>query len=462
MEHMNPLDASFLYIEDGITHMHIASCAVFAGPVPDYAQVVEAMASKLPLVPRYRQVVRFVPFELGRPVWEDDPHFRLEYHVRHTALPRPGGPKELRDLMGRLMSQELDRHRPLWEVWMVEGLEDDKWGLVTKIHHCMADGVSGTDLLSVVLDREPVPTPVTVDTWVPAAPSSDLRLMLDAAWRLAVSPYEQGRALRRALRAPRRAVAAAGGTARGLWSLATRLAPTPRTSLVGTISPYRRWTWATADLADIKAIKRAFGGTVNDVILAVITGGFRELLLTRREAVDGLVLRSLVPVSVRSDAQRGQYNNLVSAMFADLPVAIADPVERLAAVREQMQALKQSDQTSAGSALVALGDLAPTGVYGLAERAVMRVLRRVPQHSVNTVTTNVPGPQHPLYLAGRQMVEYLPFVPISYGVRVGVAIVSYNGRVAFGVTGDFDTAPDIDVLADGIEDGITELLKLSG
>jgi diacylglycerol O-acyltransferase len=237
--------------------------------------------------------------------------------------------------------------------------------------------------------------------------------------------------------------------------------PTERTSIVGNIGPNRRWTWAGADLDDLKAIRKSFGGTVNDVILAVIAGGLRDLLIGRGEAVDRIVVRTLVPVSVRREDERGTYNNRVSALFADLPVAISDPLERLKAMGGQMEELKSSHQTLAGESFTALGEYAPAMAVAVGERAAMAILRRMPQHSINTVTTNVPGPQFPLYLAGRQMLEYLPFVPIAHGVRLGVAIVSYNGRVAFGITGDYDTAADIEVLANGISDGIAELRKLA-
>jgi diacylglycerol O-acyltransferase / wax synthase len=461
MDRMNPLDASFLYVEDGITHLHIASCAIFEGAAPAYADLLAAFAAKLPLVPRYRQVVRFVPLQLGRPVWVDDPHFRLEYHLRHTALPAPGGDAELRRLMGRLMSQQLDRHRPMWEAWLVEGLAEGRWALISKIHHCMADGVSGTDLLATVLDRSPKPAAAAaVEPWHPAAPPSALRLVADAMAHLATSPVEQIGALRSMLRAPRQAVSQLVGMVGGMVSYAPRILPTPANSLVGSIGPHRRWTWAAADLAELNAIRHAFGGTINDVVIAVITSGLRDMLRDRGEPVDRLVVRSLAPVSVRSVGERGTVNNRVSAMFADLPVAIEDPVERLEAVSAQMRRLKASHQAEAGEGIVALGGATPPPVIALAERTAMLVLRRVAQHSVNTVTTNVPGPQYPLYLAGRQMVAYLPFVPIAHGMRVGVAIVSYNGRVWFGVTGDYDTAPDIGVLASGIEDAVATLSKL--
>jgi diacylglycerol O-acyltransferase / wax synthase len=458
---MGPLDASFLYLEDGITHLHIAACSIFEGPVPAYQQVVAAIGDKLDRIPRYRQVVRFVPLQLGRPVWVDDPHFNLDYHVRHTALPAPGGREELRHLMGRLMSLELDRRRPLWEAWVVEGLEDGMWALITKIHHCMADGVSGNDLHAAVLDREPLVHESRRGTWTPERPPSDLRLVVDALMGLALSPYEQARAARRVLRTPRRALRQLSEFARGVGSYGRRLAPTGPNPLVGSIGPHRRWTWASTDLDDLKRVRRTFGGTVNDVILTVVAAGLRDMLLGRGESVDRIKVRTLVPVSVRRGDERGTWNNRVSAMLAELPVALEDPVARLSAVTQQMEMLKASHEISAGEIMTALGELTPFVAIVAAERAVMRVLRSLPQHSVNTVTTNVPGPQYPLYLAGRQMLEYLPFVPIAPGVRVGVAIVSYNGKVAFGITGDYDSAPDIDVLGTGIERAVAELVKLT-
>ncbi len=461
MERLSPLDALFLFIEDGTTHMHIASCATFEGPAPEYQRVLAAIADKLAVVPRYRQVVRFVPLQLGPPVWADDPHFRLEYHVRHTALPPPGGDAELRDLMGRLMSQELDRHRPLWEAWMVEALANDRWALIMKIHHSMADGVSGNDLFTVILDRERDTPRTPAGVWRPAPEPSGIHLAADALWRLALIPGEALGALRHATGTPRAALSRLRDVTEGMVSYARRVPPTERSSLVGSIGPHRRWTWASAALDDVKAIRRTFGGTVNDVIVAAVTGGLRELLLSRGEPTDGLVVRTLVPVSVRREGERDTYNNRVSAMFADLPVAIDDAVERLATVREQMAMLKASHQAAAGEGVTALGGFAPSAALALAERATMHILRRVPQHTVNTVITNVPGPQFPLYLAGREMLEYVPFVPITYGMRVGVAIVSYNRKLAFGVTGDYDTVPDIDVLASGINDTIAELMKLT-
>lgn len=454
METMSALDASFLHVEDAVSHMHIGSVGIFEGPPPRQDAVQDAVAAKLHLVPRYRQHVRFPPLALARPIWEDDRHFHLDYHVRRTALPAPGGDEELRTLVGRVMAQKLDRSKPLWEMWIAEGLSDGRWALVNKLHHCMVDGVSGTDLLSVIFDDERRSPATHVPPWEPAPEQSTPRIVGSALAHRATSPYEGVRSLWSATRAPARAVGQAAELARAVTSLRALARPPAGTSLNGSIGPHRRWAWARGRLADVKAIRTEYGGTVNDVVLAVIARGFHDLLLGRGEGVEGRVVRTMVPVSVRTPAERGTYNNKVSAMFADLPVAVADPVERLATVRAQMQDLKESHQAVAGSTLTSLGGFAPSMLLALAGR----VATRTPQRSVNTVTTNVPGPQRAIYFAGHRMLEYFPFVPLAGHVRIGVAIVSYDGALNFGVTGDYETAPDIHVLCDGIEAGIAELL----
>ncbi|MGE0510677.1 MAG: wax ester/triacylglycerol synthase family O-acyltransferase [Acidimicrobiia bacterium] len=455
---MNPLDATFLHVEDSISHMHIASCAVFEGPPPLYPDIVALFRSKLPLVPRYRQRVRFVPGALGRPVWVDDPHFRLDYHVRHTALPPPGSDVDLRNLMGRLMSQPLDRNRPLWETWVVEGLEGDRWALISKIHHCMVDGVSGTDLMTVVLDTSREPTVTAIDTWQPEPEPSDARLVADAILESVVSPYEVARWVRSISRRPRKIASDVSDFVRGASALGGNLRPNSTLSIEGAIGPHRRWTWVEMPLDVVKAARRALGGTINDIVLSAITNGFRELLLSRGEQLDGVVIRSLVPVSVRSSSDR-TFNNQVSAMIAELPVGIASPVERLDAMKAQMAGLKESHQAVAANVITNLAGFAPPVLLTLGLRSAATLVRRMPQRSVNTVTTNVPGPQVPLYACGREMLSYYPFVPLSQGVRIGVAILSYNGKIAFGVTGDWDTTPDLDVMAAGIEHGIHELTE---
>jgi WS/DGAT/MGAT family acyltransferase len=462
-DRMSPADVSFLHIENDVSHMHIGSVGIFEGPFPGYDKVKAMFAGKLPLVPRYRQVVKFVPLELGRPVWVDDPHFNIDYHIRHTALPKPGGEAELRRLVGRVMSQQLDRTKPLWEVWVAEGLENGQWAMVSKTHHCMVDGVSGTDLLSIVMDQSPAGSAPIPDDWHPEPAPSRAKLAADAVAEMARSPYEQMRGLRSATRAPRQALAQLRDVTKGLRSMSTLLRATPESTLNGPIGPHRRHAWATTSVEDIKAIRKGLGGTFNDVVLTAITRGFRDLILSRGESADRVV-RTLVPVSVRPRDTSGRaigdgtLENKVSAMFAELPVGIDDPVERLRAVSAQMDGLKEAKQAVAGEALTAMSGFAPPMLLAMGTR----VATRAPQRNLNTVTTNVPGPQTPLYAAGRKMLASYPFVPLQGSMRVGVAIFSYNGDVYFGITGDYDTAPDIDVLARGIESGMEELLAIAG
>jgi len=457
---MSPLDATFLHVEDGVSHMHIASTLIFDGPAPPYEELLAMIAGKLQLVPRYRKVVQFVPLQLGRPVWVDDAHFQLEYHVRHTALPSPGGVEELRRLIGRVMSQQLDRNRPLWELWMVEGLGNGQWAIMSKVHHCMVDGVSGTELLTVVLDLLPDPPRPEPAPWHPQAAPSPAALALEAVGEMAVSPFEQMRAVRAATRVPRHALQQARQAGQGLAGLAGLIRPTAASSLNGPIGPHRRYAWAATSVDDIKRIRKGVGGTFNDVVLAAITGGFRRLLEARGEPVDR-VLRTMVPVSVRPRDDRGvavgdgSLANKVSAMFAELPVGLSDPVERLHAVSTQLANLKESRQAVAGEALTSLSGFAPPALLALGAR----IATKAAQRNVNTVTTNVPGPQMPLYVLGRKMLSAYPYVPLAGQIRIGIAIFSYDGHVTFGVTGDYDTAADIEVLCQGIEEEMAVLLE---
>ncbi|MDX1649047.1 MAG: wax ester/triacylglycerol synthase family O-acyltransferase [Myxococcota bacterium] len=452
---MSPQDASFLHVENDVNHMHIASVAIFEGPPPTADEIAGMVASKLHRVPRYRQRVRFVPLELGRPVWVDDPHFNLRYHLRHTALPRPGGLEALRALVGRVMAQQLDRAKPLWEMWIAEGLEGDRWALLSKTHHCMVDGVSGTDLLTVILDAEPDVPRETPPPWSPQPSPGDAELLRDALQERLVRPREILRGLRAATRVPRRAAEGLRELAPGARTLGRLLRPGAETSLNGPIGPHRRWDFALTTLADVKRIRAGLGGTVNDVVLAAITRGFRDLLLSRGEPVDGRVVRTLVPVSVRREDERGTYNNRVSAMFAELPVGEPDPRQCLEAIRVQMEGLKERREAVAAEVLTSLAGFAPPLLLALGGR----VFARAPQRNVQTVTTNVPGPQQPVYACGRRMLHAMPYVPLAGSVRIGIAIFSYAGELAFGATGDWDSTPDLDVLCRGIREGMEELLK---
>jgi len=454
---MSTLDAEFLHLEDGIGHMHIGAICVFADPPPSFNELAAMIAAKLHLIPRYRQRVRSVPFELGRPVWVDDPHFNLEYHLRHTALPAPGDDAAFCRLMGRIMSQPLDRDRPLWEIWLVEGLEGGYWALVFKIHHCMVDGIAGIELLRVMLDLGADAQVALPEPWEPQPEPHSAALVLDAWGGLATDVLATARGLPRAIGHPVTALRSAVDTARGLARFVGDLGATPPLSIEGSIGPHRTWAQSSASLADVKRIRSAFGGTINDVVLSAVSGGYRELLLSRGEDTNRAHVRSMVPVSTRHDDGVGQPDNRVSILLYDLPVQIADPVERLGVLHEQMSELKASHIAEAGAVVVAVGDLAPPMVVGTVSRVVIRALHRLPQRSINTVTTNVPGPQFPLYCLGHEMLESRPFVPISHGVRVSTAILSYNGHLFFGITGDYTTAPDVRVLAMAAAAGIEQL-----
>jgi diacylglycerol O-acyltransferase len=456
MQLLNPLDASFVDAEDQDkqTSFAIASIAIFEGPAPTYEEFVTAIGRRLPLVPLYRRKLRKVPLNLGSPVWVEDPNFDLRYHVRQTALPPPGGDEELRRLMARVMSQRLDRDYPLWEYWFVEGLEQGRWALISKVHHCMVDGVSATDLYRVLFDTspEPAPPPPAADRTVPAEPSG-LELAARAVLDMARLPLRESTAIKRVLADPDAALRQAGDALRGMARMAGALWPAPGSSLTGRIGRQRRYTWARASLDDVKMIKRELGGTVNDVVLAAISSGFRTLLLARGEEPTPTMVPSLIPVSVRSQGEDPSYDNRVSALVANLPVHICDPAERLAAIRAQLTELKESKESTAGEAVVSLGRLTP---FPLASMFV-RLAFSLPQREIVTVTTNIPGPQQPLYALGRELVEIIPYVPIATTLRIGVSIFTYNGKVTFGLTGDYSTTPDIAVLARGIEAGIAEL-----
>jgi diacylglycerol O-acyltransferase / wax synthase len=455
MDNLSPLDAQFVEAEEEDRHvsMAIGSIAVFEGPPPSFDEFVKAIESRLPLVPRYRQKLRTVPLRIGPPVWVDDPRFDIRFHIRQTALPDPGGDAELAQLMARVMAQRLDRDRPLWEDWMVTGLADNHWALISKVHHSMVDGVSGTDLYRVMFDNTGEDIPSSKPAEREPLP---VELVARAAGDLLLLPAKTAGAALTALSRPAPSIREMMSAAKGMWTLTPAFQPAKPSSLSGPIGQQRRITWVRVPLDDVRAIKSALGGTVNDTVLAVITAGFRSLLLSRGEQPHPRMVPSLVPVSLRAPGEESIYENRVSALIVPLPVHLPDPVDQLAAVRKELAALKNSREAAIGQTFADLATYVPYAIASLA-----RFGFKFPQRDIVTVTTNVPGPRQTLYCVGRPLVEIIPYVPIASAVRIAIAIFSYCGQITFGITGDYDTTPDLEVLAQGITDAVAALLKVA-
>jgi diacylglycerol O-acyltransferase len=459
METMSALDSAFLEIEDRHVSLHIGSVGVFEGPAPPFAAVREEIERKLPLVPRYRQRMERVPGNLGRPTWRDDPDFDLDYHLRRTALPEPGGDLQLQDLVGRVMSQPLDHDRPLWEDWVVEGLSGGRWALVTKVHHSMVDGIAGTDLLTTFFGSAPEAkgrTPIE-------AAGGSIRPRERRRRDLVVRAVREGvagipataRAAALALSHPRSLVTTATSSSAGLLRYLGAARPVSRSSLIGPLGTARRYRWAEVPLRDVLDVRAAYDCTVNDVVLAAVTLAFQELLLGRGENLSAHAIRTLVPVSVRRPDQRGAFDNRVSAILLDLPFDETDPLVVLEVVSERMKRLKSSHEAEAGELVTSLGNRIPPA--GLA--AGLKLAFRVPQRVLTTVTTNVPGPREDLHLCGRRMLKAYPYVPIADRVRTGIAVTSYDGTLQFGITADWESTPDIDVLRDALVESLTDLTR---
>ena len=452
-ERLSALDASFLYAESPTAHMHVGSLTVFEDVGLTEEQVFEHIASRLHLVPRFRKKVRFVPGNVHRPVWVDDPHFDLRFHVRWTGLPRPGSEREALTLMGRVMSQQLDRRKPLWEMWIFD-LPNRRRGIIQKTHHCLIDGMSGVDLGTVLLDLSPDAPKTEAPPWKPEPEPEPRELLKDALAELREAPKRIREAVAPLLEHKEELKDRAKLVAEGVKAFGRSAAElAPKTALNAPIGPQRRFRVVRLALSDVKAIKKARGCTVNDVVLALVTSGLRRWFSSRNEPVDGLVLKAMVPVSVRDPSQRATWGNKVSMMAAELPVGEPDPLKRLAHIRGCMADLKSSHQALGADFWVKLGEYAPPTVLSLAGRAVGH------QRMVNIVVTNVPGPQFPLYLRGGRLLEAFPYVPLFSTNPVGIAVLSYDGQLNFGLSGDWDLIPDLDVLGSGIEDAVGELAE---
>jgi len=449
-------------MESHDTPMHIAATMLFdAAPLRtehggiDITRVREYIASRLHLIPRYRQRLAFIPIE-RHPVWVDDDRMNLRYHVRHTSLPRPGDIRQLKRLAARIMSQQLDRGKPLWEMWVVEGLEDDRFALITKTHHCMVDGISGVDLMTVLLNMSPDTEITEPPTWAPDRAPSGLELMRDEFIRRSTLPFTFIGSAMGVLADPRGAYAQAADIASVIVQTAGmglgRSADTPLNRPVGA---YRRFDWTTFDISQVKIVKNCLGGTVNDVVLATVAGAigkFLELRGVSRAEQAQMRFRAFCPVSVRPESDRGRLGNQVSGMIVELPIAERDPGIRLACVTETTREAKEVNQALGAEVLTAVSEWTTPTLLGLGARLAFR------GRAYNTIVTNVPGPQLPLYLLGARMEEAFPLVPLFMNQALGIALFSYNGLLCFGVNADWDLLPDLHDLLDALESSFQELL----
>jgi diacylglycerol O-acyltransferase len=463
-ERLSYLDNSFLALESHATHMHVAGLTIFAtgdlqreGGGVDIDRIRAFVESKLHLIPRYRQRLAHVPIERA-PVWVDDEHFSIDYHVRHTALPKPGTDEQLRKLMGRLASQQLDRRKPLWELWVVEGLEGDRFAIVSKIHHSMIDGMGSVELMAVLLNLQPVKEAEPAEPFRPREAPNGVELMVRETVRRTSkvlssignfrSALEDAQSL--ALEGARRVRAMANSLSSGWLSMATN------TPINGEVGPNRRFATLAMPLADVKEVKNALGGTVNDVVLATVAGGVRRYFMdTKSFDVDGIDFRVMAPVSVRSTSQRSAMGNHVAMWLAQLPVDEPDPAARLAAVSAETMKLKTTDQAYGAAALVRLSAGTPITLVSLASRLAASA------RPFNLTVTNVPGPQFPMYLLDAKMLEQYPLVPLWHGHGIGVALFSYDGTLFWGFNGDYDIMDEMDEFVTSIDRAFQELLELA-
>jgi len=457
-DRLSALDTSFLYLEEPTTPMHVGGLAIFQIPEDgfDSGRLVSLIEQRLGLVPRYRQIVRSVPGHLANPVWVDDPDFDIDFHVRRSGLPKPGSDKALLELVGRLMSRPLDRHRPLWELYIVDGLSDDRFAVISKTHHAMVDGIGALDISQVILDVTPSPRQTPDDQWAPAPEPGRVALVGDAVAEYLQRPSSVLDSIRGGIadfkHTANRVIDTVGGLAAAARMAAQQA---PSSPLNGVIGAQRRFGIARTSLDDYKQVRKAHGGTVNDVVLATVAGALREWLLYRGEPVlASTSVRAMVPVSVRAGEQGESAGNEVSSYFVDLAVGEPNPKMRLSRVSYAMQAHKDAGQSIGATALVALSGFAPPTLHALGARAASSLSRRL----FNVVVTNVPGPQFPLYGAGARMLEVFPVVPLAKGQGVSIGLTSYNGGVYYGLNADRDSMSDVDVLADLIEQSLAELV----
>ncbi|HEY8304108.1 MAG TPA: wax ester/triacylglycerol synthase family O-acyltransferase [Solirubrobacteraceae bacterium] len=475
LDRLTAVDASFLHQEGASSHMHVGGLTLLEGPPPAMEEFLEQIRRRLHLVPRYRHKLAYTALDSGRPVWVDDPSFNLEFHVRHTALPAPGSWEQLRNLTARIFSQALDRSRPLWEMWLIEGLDPamdglgaspdgrhspphDRFALISKTHHSLIDGIAGVDLATVLFDVSPEPAPISHSgrPWKPKPEPDSTELVAAGLRGAARAGVEMVGGAVSALTHPERSLERAREAAEGIGEIVwAGLNPAPATPLNVEIGPHRRFVGVAAQLEDFKLVKNALGGTVNDVVLAVVTGALRSFLIARGRRTEGLELRALVPVSVRTVGERHEGGNRIVVMRGPLPVYIADPLERLRFVRHAMDGLKESKQALGAEVIAGAQNFAPPTILAQASR--LNFSTRL----FNLIVTNVPGPQFPLYVLGRRMERVFPVAFLPENHALAVAIMSYAGEMNFGLLGDFDALADIESIGESIAEELAALVELA-
>lgn len=463
-EPLSYLDASFLALESKTSHMHVAGVALFdAAPLKgedggiDIARIRSHVESKLRYIPRYRQRLDWVPFD-RRPVWVDDEHFSIDYHLRHSSLPRPGSEGQLKQTAGRIVSTPLDRSKPLWELWVIEGVDDDRFALVAKIHHCMIDGISGVDLTTILLNITPTSEIEEPEDWVPRPTPTHTQLAVAEGARLTGRLVDRLSHLSEAVRdgvtlsdRTRDRSNAVLSSLRSGW-----LRAADRTPLNPDIGPNRRFDWTDTPLEEIKALKNKLGGSVNDVVLAITAGAVRRFLIEERDYdVTGAEFRVMNPVSTRSSDQRGALGNQVAMWLLELPIQEPDPRARFEKVKQATANLKKTNQALGAATLVEISSGTPITLLSLANRVVGSKIR-----PFNMTVTNIPGPQFPMYLLESEMLANYPMVPLWSQHGIGIALFSYNGRLLWGIHADYDTLPDSDRFLAAIQTSYRELQAL--
>jgi len=455
---MSAEDAAFLYFEKPDAPLHIGSLGIFEGEI-DFDRLYKSIDARMHLIPRYRQMAVIPPFYAGHPTWEDDPKFSLERHMRHVRMPAPGTDAQLRELCSELFEPMLPRDRPLWDIIMIYGLEGDRTAMLSRVHHCLVDGVSGVELLLALLDLvpNPEPTPQPAEPWQPKAPPTPLESWADATFEAWSRGVRNATEFQRNLLDPRGQMRRMTDLAHALEvALPAALRQPPKQVWNKPVSGKRRVAWAEMSFQEVRRIRSAIGGTVNDVMLTLLGGALGRYLRTHGHKTDGAAVRMMIPVNVRSQDQKGALGNRVSMMLPNIPLGIADPVARLQAVRQEMQRLKDESQANAFEALVELSAGIPAAIHAMAG------MNGVPPGGANLICTNVPGPMIPLWSVGHRLLASYPLLPLAGDLGIGAGIMSFNKSLYFGIMSDPTIIGDVDLIAQYLDEEFRALREAAG